>query len=99
MLYFYITISNGSYNMHTTNLRKVGGSIMVAVPPAFLDQLRLQAGAKVGLTLDHGCILVSPNPPPRYTLDELLSKCDSSTKIPEEDREWLDARPLGSELL
>ena len=25
--------------MHTTSLRKVGGSIMLAVPPAFLDQL------------------------------------------------------------
>jgi antitoxin ChpS len=85
--------------MHTTNLRKVGGSIMVAVPPAFLDQLRLQAGAKVGLTLDNGCILVSPNPLPRYTLDELLSQCDSSAEIPAEDREWLNARPIGSELL
>ena len=37
--------------MHTTNLRKVGGSIMLAVPPAFLDQLHLQAGATVGLAV------------------------------------------------
>ena len=35
--------------MHTTSLRKVGGSVMLAVPPAFLDQLHLQAGATVGL--------------------------------------------------
>ena len=35
--------------MHTTNLRKVGGSVMLAVPPAFLDQLHLQAGVMVGL--------------------------------------------------
>jgi antitoxin component of MazEF toxin-antitoxin module len=35
--------------MHTTNLRKVGGSIMLAVPPALLDILRLRLGAKVGL--------------------------------------------------
>ena len=40
--------------MHTTNLRKVGGSVMLAIPPAFLDQLHLQAGATVGLTIDHG---------------------------------------------
>lgn len=31
--------------VHTTHLRKVGGSIMLAVPPAFLDQMHLQAGA------------------------------------------------------
>ena len=30
--------------MHTTNLRKVGGSVMLAVPPAILDQLHLRLG-------------------------------------------------------
>ena len=47
--------------MHTTNLRKVGGSIMLAVPPAFLEQLHLQAGATVGLTID----LWNDGPKPR----------------------------------
>ena len=46
--------------MYTTNLRKVGGSVMLAVPPAFLDQLHLQAGATVGLAVDHGCLVVNP---------------------------------------
>ena len=32
--------------MYTTNLRKVGGSVMLAVPPAVLDILHLQAGAQ-----------------------------------------------------
>ena len=35
--------------MHTTNLRKVGGSVMLAVPPALLDILHLQPGATVGI--------------------------------------------------
>jgi antitoxin ChpS len=34
--------------MHTTSLRKVGGSIMLAVPPVILDMLHLAAGATVG---------------------------------------------------
>jgi antitoxin ChpS len=33
--------------MHTTNLRKVGGSVMLAVPPALLDVLQLQIGADI----------------------------------------------------
>jgi antitoxin component of MazEF toxin-antitoxin module len=43
--------------MHTTNLRKVGGSIMLAVPPALLDILHLRPGAKVGIAvpLGEGC--------------------------------------------
>lgn len=85
--------------MHTTNLRKVGGSVMLAVPPALLDVLHLAAGATVGLAVDHGCLVVNPNPRPRYTLDELLAQCDASAEISAEDREWLNAAPVGNELL
>lgn len=85
--------------MHTTNLRKVGGSIMLAVPPAILDLLHLHAGATVGLVVDDGRLVVEPTPRPRYSLDELLAQCDASAEISEEDRTWLDNRPVGSELL
>ncbi|WP_443080755.1 AbrB/MazE/SpoVT family DNA-binding domain-containing protein [Thiocapsa imhoffii] len=34
--------------MHQTTLRKVGGSVMLAIPPAILDLLHLRAGATVG---------------------------------------------------
>ena len=85
--------------MHTTNLRKVGGSVMMAVPPAFLDLLHLKAGATVGMTVDHGRLVVEPKPRPRYSLDELLAQCDASAELAAEDREWLVARPVGGELL
>ena len=85
--------------MHTTNLRKVGGSIMLAVPPAFLDQLNLQVGATVGLAVDHGCLVVNPNPRPRYTLAELLAASDYSHPQLAEEREWVDAPAVGGELL
>lgn len=85
--------------MHTTNLRKVGGSVMLAVPPALLDVLHLSAGAKVGLAVDNGRLVVEPKARPRYTLDELLAQCDASAELTPEDREWLDAKPVGSELL
>ena len=85
--------------MHTTNLRKVGGSIMLAVPPAILDILHLYAGATVGLAVDHGRLVVEPTLRPRYSLDELLAQCDASAEISAEDRVWLDSKPVGSELL
>ncbi|MCK9201070.1 MAG: antitoxin [Gallionella sp.] len=85
--------------MHTTNLRKVGGSVMLAVPPAFLDQLHLQAGTTVGLAIDHGCLVVDPKPRPRYTLAELLAASDYSQPQSSEDREWVDAPAVGDELL
>ena len=62
--------------MHTTNLRKVGGSVMLAIPPALLDILHLQAGAKVGMAVQGGRLVVEPQQRRRYTLDELLAQCD-----------------------
>lgn len=85
--------------MHTTNLRKVGGSIMLAVPPAILDLLHLHAGAMVGLAVEQGRLVVDPTPRPRYTLDELLAQCDASAEISAEDHAWLDNKPVGRELL
>jgi len=85
--------------MHTTNLRKVGGSIMMAVPPAFLDLLHLRAGATVGMTVDGGRLVVEPNPRPRYTLAELLAASDYSQPQPPEQREWVDAPAVGREVI
>lgn len=87
--------------MHTTSLRKVGGSVMLAVPPVFLDQLRLQAGAVVGLAVSDGRLVIEPAPRPRYTLDELLAEAEASGAypLPPEEREWVDAPAVGRELI
>lgn len=85
--------------MHTTNLRKVGGSVMMAVPPALLDMLHIGAGAKVGLAVDNGRLVVDPQPHPRYTLDELLAQCDGTAKLASDDGTWLDDKPMGDELI
>jgi antitoxin ChpS len=85
--------------MHTTNLRKVGGSVMLAVPPALLDVLHLTAGAKVGLTVDNGRLVVEPTARPRYTMAELLAASDYSQPQPQEEREWVDAPAMGGEVI
>lgn len=85
--------------MHTTNLRKVGGSIMLAVPPAILELLHLGAGATVGVSVDGGRLVVEPQPRRRYTLAELLAASDYSQPQPPEEREWVDAPAVGRELI
>ena len=85
--------------MHTTNLRKVGGSVMLAVPPALLEMLHLRPGAKVGVRVDGGRLIVEPQHRPRYTLDELLAQCNPDAPITGEEREWLDAPAVGEELI
>ena len=85
--------------MHSTNLRKVGGSVMLAVPPALLDILRLQPGAKVGIAVERGRIVVEPQRRRRYTLKELLAQCNPKARRSKREREWLDSKPLGGELI
>ena len=84
--------------LYATNLRKVGGSVMLAILPVFLDQLHLKAGAKVGLAVDHGCLVVNPEPKSRDTLAELLDVTDYSQPQPAEDQEWVDTPAIGGEL-
>lgn len=84
--------------MHMTNLRKVGGSVMLAVPPALLDLLHLKAGASVGVAVDGERLIVEAAPRPRYTLDQLLAASDYPSERSPEEREWLDAPLVGREL-
>ena len=85
--------------MHTTSLRKVGGSVMLAVPPALLELLRLRPGAKVGIAVEHGRLIVEPQTRPRYTLQQLLAQCDPKRGRGKEDREWLTGKRAGGELI
>lgn len=82
-----------------TTLRKVGGSVMLTVPPALLDLLHLQAGATVDVAVDNGCLVVHPNVRPRYELADLLAQCDASAAPSAEDQAWSKDGPAGNELL
>ena len=83
---------------YTTNLRKVGGSVMLAVPPIYLEMLHLEPGLAVDISVREGRLMVDPKPRPRYTLDQLLANSDYSQKQTPQEREWIDAPSVGREL-
>ncbi|WP_230350830.1 antitoxin [Lelliottia sp. WAP21] len=85
--------------MYTTRLKKVGGSVMLAVPPAVLKTLGLSTDSEVGMTIDNGCLVIEPQTRPRYSLDELLAQCDPHADMNDEEREWIDAPAVGREVL
>ena len=72
---------------------------MLAVPPALLDLLGLRPGAKVGVAVESGRLIVQPQRRPHYTLDELLAQCRPNAKRTKQDREWLNSKPVGNELI
>ena len=65
-----------------------------------LDVLKLAPGAKVGVMIDNGRLIVEPNVQPRYTLDELLAEAEASGAYPlsTAEREWVDAPAVGQEI-
>jgi antitoxin ChpS len=84
---------------HPARLRKVGGSVMLAIPKPMLEALDLSPDASVGLSISAGRLVVDPKPRRRYSLDDLLAKCDRSARRSREDREWVNSPPVGRELL
>lgn len=85
--------------MHKTHLRKVGGSVMLAVPPALLDVLKLTAGTTVGISVEDGRLVIAPGPAKRYKLADLIAECDPAAEMPENDQAWTSAAPVGNELI
>ena len=82
---------------HPARLRKVGGSVMVAIPPALLEELNLAPDAAVGLSVKAGRLIVDPKERRRHTLDQLLSEARRAKRT--KDKAWTAGARAGRELL
>ena len=85
--------------VRAARLRKVGGSVMLAIPKPMLEALDLAPDAAVGLSIKSGRLVVDPKQRRRYSLDELLARCKPSARRSREDRTWQAGRPVGREFL
>jgi looped-hinge helix DNA binding domain, AbrB family len=83
--------------MTTATLRAVGGSIVMSIPKRVLELLGLHAGSQVDVNVQNGQLVIVPKVKPRYALSELMAQCDFSQPMSQEEREWLDAPPVGLE--
>ena len=77
-----------------TNLRKVGGSVMLAIPPALLKKLKLDAGKMVSLDVKDGKLLVELKNKPSYQLSDLLAE---QQVLDLAQDAWDDMKPVGRE--
>jgi antitoxin ChpS len=84
---------------YAAKLRKVGGSVMLAIPKPMLHALELTADGAVGLTIQSGRLIVEPKAQRRYSLNELLAQHKSAPKQKRKDNAWLAGGPAGRELI
>lgn len=86
--------------MATATLRTLGGSVVMTIPKPILEQAHLRSGAQVDIQFRDGHLVVEPRAKPKYTLAELLARCDAGSLAPTaEDAEWLNDGPVGEEAL
>ncbi|WP_094507396.1 AbrB/MazE/SpoVT family DNA-binding domain-containing protein [Brucella thiophenivorans] len=62
--------------MYTTSVRKVGGSVMISIPPLVLDPSGIVPGQKCGIELIDGKIVISPEPKLEYKIEDLMNESD-----------------------
>ena len=84
---------------YPARLRKVGGSIMIAIPPAVLDELKLKPETDVDLSVKAGRLVINPKPRPRYTQDQLLKEGRKAKNLKFKDKAWLNMPRVGREII
>ena len=80
-------------------LRKLGNSTGLTLPPSLMRDLGLAAGQLVTLnkTADGG-LLIQPKPKrPKYTAAQLNAQCNPRASMPKDLVAWDHMKPVGSE--
>jgi antitoxin ChpS len=77
-----------------TSIRKIGNSTGAIIPISILRKLKLSEGDTLTISEEKGKIVMSTSKP-KYTLKELLAKCDFT--IPAPVNEWDSVEPVGNE--
>lgn len=77
-------------------LRRSGGSLVMTVPKAYIEQNQLHDGSSVDLIVDGDRLIISAPRKPKYTLEELLAQMPEG--LPR-DEVWDDMAPVGQEII
>ena len=78
-------------------LRRAGGSLVMTVPKAFIEQNNLQDGSQVELSLEGSQMTINAPAKRRYKLEDLLAEMPAG-KLPKVPG-WDEMVPVGLEVL
>ena len=83
--------------MSSVSVRQSGGANIISIPKAIVQTLGLEVGSKLNLSIKDNSIVLTPVED-SYILEELLAGSPADRfRVTEEDREWIDAKPVGKE--
>lgn len=84
--------------MTSISIRQSGGANIVSIPKSIVHSLGLHVGSKLDLSIQDNKIILTPiHDEP--SLEELLADTPKERfNMTEEDKEWIDAKPIGKEI-
>ncbi len=81
-----------------TLVRKIGNSTGMIIPANILKKYSLNIGDQLDIQDDNGRMVIVPTQKKtKYTLTQLLEKCDESVPIPQELIDWDNTSDVGNE--
>lgn len=102
-LYIHHRLYSGKTKLEVTmpsiTIRRSGNAHIVSLPKLLLEQLGIGTGDLLDATLQDGKLVLEPVKVKKLTLEEILAGITPETYQTEEDREWMNMRPVGKELL
>jgi len=79
-------------------IRQSGGANIVSIPKAIVKTLGLNVGSKLDMSIEDNKIVLTPIED-ESSLETLLAGSPKACfKVTAEDREWIDAKPVGKEI-
>ena len=83
--------------MTSIAIRQSGGANIISIPKAIVKTLGLSVGSKLELSIEDNKIVLTPVQEEVRLEDLLAASPRECFRLSEEDREWLDAKPVGKE--
>ncbi len=81
-----------------TLVRKIGNSTGMIIPANILKKYSLNIGDQLDIQDDNGRLVIIPTQTkPKYTLTQLLDKCDESVPMPQKLIDWDNSPEVGNE--
>lgn len=81
-----------------TLVRKIGNSTGMIIPVNILKKYSLHIGDQLDIQDDNGRMVIIPTQnKTKYTLTQLLEKCDESVPMPQELIDWDNTPDVGNE--
>lgn len=68
-----------------SQIRKIGNSKGVVIPPVFLNELKLDKDSDIDIELSGESIIIKPLSDPRKNWDIIFKKAIENDELPEED--------------